>query len=275
MMSFLSDLKNTIEKKKRVLHENFDLTQYFVDQKPKVSTEPFSHIVVDNFFKDGFAKKIEDYFLSIRERGFGAREDISRLHPFRNEKGVYEYDGYLYVPKQREHEIFKLFYSVAWNSYFSNIFAQPTNLVTSLAVHHHEPGDSTGFVHHDYSEQKFCKDDTLENGVLANDQAREFERKCNLGMSHDFRIVSLIYYFGSNWKNGDGGETGVYASKTSEPTKIVAPVRNRLFAFQISPKSFHAFQTNKKPRSSIVQWFHIDTAWCVKKYGMLPKDIKS
>ena len=84
------------------------------------------------------------------------------------------------------------------------------------------------------------------------------------------RSIALIVYLGNDAvTDADGGGTGLYAPRGVAPAKVVAPQPNRLLAFQISPKSFHAFQTNATERNSITQWFHTPLAWSHRRYGHL------
>jgi Rps23 Pro-64 3,4-dihydroxylase Tpa1-like proline 4-hydroxylase len=117
-------------------------------------------------------------------------------------------------------------------------------------------------VHHDYAVKYFFKGDSLPNSVVPI-VTRTKEENNQMGASFGARrvIAIIMYLFGDDWQEGDGGGTGIYLSKNSEPCEVVDPKQNRLFGFHISPKSFHAFQGNKKPRVTIVQWFHVNPTW--------------
>ena len=69
-------------------------------------------------------------------------------------------------------------------------------------------------------------------------------------------MAILFFLETDGWKEGDGGETGLYSADGKTLLKKVAPLNNRLLAFQISPLSMHAFQKNNTERNSVVQWLH-------------------
>lgn len=266
MASFLESIFLKLNKKKLTILENIDLSQYLNTTKVNIIKEPFPHFVVDNFFKPEYEKKIRDFFTSRLNRGLSEVYDNNRFFPFLDLKGDFEYDGYKYAMfKKEDISELNIFFSLAWNQFFSKAFNQPTSTATSMALHYHSVGDRTGFIHHDYASKPFFKGDILENGVIYRTREGMPPRP---DYFNEMRIIAVLYYFGNdNWKEGDGGGTGVYFPKNNTPYKVVEPKNNRIFAFQISPKSFHAFQSNKKPRPSIVQWFHVNKDWCDKTYG--------
>ena len=263
MLKFLRIAKQKIDKQQGALKEDFPLRDYIQAPIPLVELSPFPHIVIDNFFNKETYEKILKHFNSVLSRGFSEQDDPTRFHLFLNLKGEYEYDGYLYVPQPGEEQGIDIFFSMAWNLLFSKLFDQPTGWCTTVAYHHHPTGDRTGFVHHDYAKKTFSLNDRLPNGVVFHERSNEsaISRK-DASVFEERRGIALLYYLGDHvWKEGDGGETGLYLSKGESPIKLIAPKSNRLLAFRISLRSFHALQETFQPRSSIVQWFHIP-AWC-------------
>ena len=234
--------------------ENISLSD-FTSVKAKdvaVENDPFPHIVVDNFFNPQTYQSLCDQFDQVKAKGLSLEKqaDFDRFHAFNM-----DYDGYLYVPNPTldSSNPLSLFYSLEWNNFFSKIFNQFTTFETSFAFHHHPPGDKTGFVHHDFVDKRFLKSLVLPNGVIAREMG-------NVGDIVSHRIISLLIYINNpEWHEGDGGETGIYSADGKRLLKKVPPVNNRLFAFQTSPKSMHAFQANTKDRNCLVQWFHIPT----------------
>lgn len=226
----------------------------FSDVRPgdiKVISEPFPHVVVDNFFKPDVYDALCKQFNEIKARGLSneKRGEYTKFHAF-----DMDYDGYVYAPPPTldPNNPRRIFYSLEWNVFFSKLFHQFTTFETSFAFHHHPPGDKTGFVHQDFVDINFYSTPTFPNGVIAGEKeksARTVARR---------RAISLLIYINNEeWQEGDGGETGIYAKDKTTLLKTVPPVNNRLFAFQTSPLSMHAFQTNKKERNCLVQWFHI------------------
>ena len=257
MLEFLRTAKLALEKEISVLKEDFSLHDYIQAPIPSVELSPFPHIVADNFFKEETYEKLLKHFNSVRDRGFSEQDDPMRFHPFLNLKGEYEYDGYVYVPRPEEEPALNIFFSLSWNLFLSKLFKKSTGWCTSLAYHYHPAGDRTGFVHHDQVSHTFSPADALANGVIFRTRAPISGVGHDASVFKEMRSIALLYYLGDNtWQEGDGGETGLYLSKGELPMKLVVPKNNRLFAFDISHKSFHAFQANGKPRSCIVQWLH-------------------
>ena len=266
MLKFLQSAKQTLEKELGALKEDFPLGDYIQAPIPSVEPSPFPHIVVDNLFNEKTYEGLLKHFQSVLDRGFSEQDDPTRFHPFLDLHGDYAYDGYVYVPRPEEDKALTLLFSVAWNMLFSKLFGQPTSWCTTVAYHHHPPGDRTGFVHHDYATKIFSLNNRLPNGVIFHerDKAPAISQN-NVPLLKERRGIALLYYLGDNaWEQGDGGETGLYLSKGESPVKLIAPKNNRLLAFHISLKSFHALQETFKPRSSIVQWFHVP-AWREEK----------
>ncbi len=250
--------KEAVEKKQRALREDFPLHAYLTQQSIKVMEYPFPCIVVDNFFNEETYRNICTHFESVLEGGFSKIQTASQFHPFEYSDKNYEYDGYVYAPWPKEADVLQLFFSLAWNTFFANIFGQATSLCTSMAYHHHPAGNRTGFIHNDFTPKIFSLEDKLENGVIF----REYHGAAKSlpytpTLIRETRKIALIYYIGNRpWQEGDGGETGLYESKEGKPKVLIAPQSNRLLAFLISSNSFHAFQENFQSRDSIVQWFH-------------------
>lgn len=274
-MSFTSRFFTALNKRTKALEEDVDLSNYLQPEafsvKPK--TEPFSYIVIDNFLKPEFEQQLKKYYDQIFKKGLSSDvKDATRFHPF-DER--INYDGYVFSPELKLDEPLKLFFSVQWNLFFSKLFNKPTTLGTNFAFHHHPARDKTGWVHNDYATYFFPHKLILPNGVTATrGEASEYKLTDgeNLAKTHyQKRSIALIYYFNNpEWKEGDGGETGLYKTKDEKSLVIkVAPVNNRLLAFDVCPESFHAFQENLKDRNTFVQWFHSELEWCEGKYGFL------
>jgi 2OG-Fe(II) oxygenase superfamily len=232
--------------------EDVDLDD-FINVKPKdiqVITEPFPHIIVENFFKPEIYEMLCDKFEVVEKRGLTkAKKDYGdQFHAF-----DIDYDGYVYTPPASTDpaDPLRLFYSLEWNGFFSKKFHQFTTFETILAFHHHPTGDRSGFVHNDYADKPFSSQARLPNGIMYHSDTGKPNRDAR-------RIIAILFYLkNDSWREGDGGETGIYSADGKVLLKKVAPINNTLFAFQISKKSMHAFQENHLARNSFVQWFHI------------------
>lgn len=254
----LEILKENFAKKQHVLEEDFDVLSCLNPNTLNIIEGPFPHVVIENFFTDSVYNALCADFDAVLARGLSKEADASRFQPFLNLRGEFEYDGYVYTPEVAQHPAAKIFFTVAWNQYFSNLFKQPTTHATVMAYHYHEPGNRTGFVHNDFSDVIFVEEDRLSNGVIPKSVAVTDPRPKHV----EKRIIALLYYLKNDtWKEGDGGETALYEKKDGAPVVFVPPKNNTLLAFHISRKSYHAFQKNNTLRSSIVQWFHAPEPW--------------
>ncbi len=262
MFTYLKTLRLSIDKERALIKESVRLEDYINSQNINIITTPFPHIVVDNFFKKEIHDKLLNHFQNVLDRGLSQGSDHTRFHTFYNLKGKFSYDGYVYTPRFGEEHTLDLFFSLAWNLFFSKLFKQPNGWCTSLAYHYHPAGNKTGWIHHDYVDKWFTEEDRLPNGIIFNQMEKREPARFP-----ERRIITLIYYLGLEDLQGAGGQTGLFADEHGPLVKLIAPVNNRLFSFQVSPKSFHAFQANSKPRMSIIQWFHIFPEWGIKKYG--------
>ena len=211
-----------------------------------VISEPFPHLVVDDFFTAEAYRTLCAGFDTAMRQGFSETIGGRRFHRFE-----VDYDGYVHtlVPSAEASNPFALFFSLEWNRFFSRIFGVTTGFETTAALHHHPSGDRTGYVHNDDADKPFSRKGRLANGVIwsaAGPDARPCRRK-----------LALLYFLENDgWREGDGGETALYAADAKTLVKKVAPINNRLLAFRIGPNSMHAFQENRAERNAVVQWFH-------------------
>lgn len=273
----ISSLLSTLRRRKEsadlelgALSEGLDFTHYIKSTKINVHKDPFPHIIIDDFFSRETAVHLSAFFTEVLNRGTAQQPDPTKFSPFVYSDNKHEYDGYVYTPRYDEDPSLALFFSATWNQFFSKLFHQPTGLCTSFSFHYHPPGNRTGFTHSDYAFKYFSPLHTTHFGSIYKEQ------NGGTNLLKTVRVIALIYYLkNDDWSDGDGGETGLYQNKGTVPVKLIEPINNRLFAFNISPHSLHAFQQNQKRRSSIIQWFHVDPDWCRRKYGFLPGQEKS
>jgi len=274
-MSLLHRIFTSINKRHKALEESVRLEDYMQPESfsPTMMTTPYRYVVIDNFFKPEFVEELSVYFNNMLAKGLGT-DHIDRSK-FRFFDPKIKYDGYVYTVPLGAPAPLDMFQSVAWNLFFTKLFGKPTTFGTNVALHHHPPHDKTGWVHNDYATYVFPQKTVLPNGVyISSGELPKGVSVPSMPLIKNFkqkRTIALLYYFNNpEWKEGDGGETGIYSSKSKDSLTVsVAPVNNRLLAFDISPASFHAFQENMKDRNCLVQWFHADLDWCEKEYGFL------
>jgi hypothetical protein len=135
----------------------------------------------------------------------------------------------------------------------------------NAGIHHHKVGSKHGRIHNDLNPGWFGGAPTWD-GVTISDG--NFCHYTTGRISHSgvkpvevIRAVALIYYLGNpSWRDGEGGETGLYArpdDDVSKPAISIPPINNSLIALECTPTSYHSFISNRvHPRNSIIMWLH-------------------
>lgn len=228
-----------------------------------VLTEPYPHIILDNFFDERTSVGICEHFKKIKEQGLAETFEQERLARFPS------YDAYCYIFRRDCGSPMNLFHSREWVSYIAQMFELPLLTDVVAEYHHHKVGSKSGASHTDYMNVYF-KPNPLENGV------NPWRFECNYmggdeqsGVIQRTRAIAYLYYFGDeNWQEGDGGETAIYDGQ-GKLVKKVAPIHNRMFIFACSPHSHHAFLSNhKSERNTVIGWLHMHPVAAIKRYGM-------
>lgn len=219
-----------------------------------ITSYPFSHILLPNFFQDAFYNELCDAFRYKKNQGlfedFQA-EQFSHLSNF---------DVYCWTLPPHSQEPFSFFYSTFWRDYIAKLFAIHLTDDVLVQLHHHQIDSNSCYVHSDFTEVAFS-DNSLAHGINPwYFQQDYFVRKSSHLDNHikkRVRAIAIIYYLDNEWQAGDGGETALFADKQNEiPALKIAPINNTLLAFAISPESYHQFLSNKKTRNSLNMWFH-------------------
>lgn len=259
LKTVLRFLRLRIQKAIQISKEDIDMRRYINEVSEKKimhCTEPFEYIVIDDFFTKETYEGIARYVESVKNRGYSEKPSANKFYPFKYVTGYLEkYGGYFYPPKYKEDPFSDIFFSVSWNIFIEKMIGRFTNECVSTTLHIHTNGNSSGWVHTDNQEIFFNEADRISNGmVLQSNYQKNFTLKVA-------RSVAVLYYCcNDGWREGDGGETGIFKSPEDlEPYKKIEPINNRLLIMKISPKSYHAFMGNKTTRHAFVQWFHQDT----------------
>ena len=156
---------------------------------------------------------------------------------------------------------------------------------TILEFHNHPKNSSHGWIHNDYHVANFA-DDPLYNGINLWKGNTNYRQKQDIPGEYitNVRSIALTYYMNPesyDWKEGDGGETGLFPSHQGEVDvstciRKIAPIPNRLAVYEINPYSWHAIMMkNKEERISVHQWYHSEYEYYRNKYsysGISPMD---
>lgn len=234
----------------------------------RMRKKPYRHIVIDNLFKKDFYQTLCEEFQSRLEMGFAEKFSRKKFWKFSH------YDAYCWsFDPEKDHKFSDVFYSPAWRRFINNFFGLKLTKNVLAEFHHHMPNSAKGYIHNDYDISSFIKE-PLPNGMNPHRHKVKYRGRVD-GAIHCVRSIAVLYYFNNpKWNEGDGGESAMFTGygKDEEPVRKVAPVNNRLFAFEISPTSFHSFISNKRNvRNSMVMWFHSPEPYCVARYGEAPK----
>jgi len=235
------------------------------DIKIEKFTDPYSYIIIDNLFKPEIYQKMCDKFhtyISRVEKPFGKVGDTGL-----------DYDALIYQVKEEDcSEGYDFFKFKLWQIFISNIFDIELNQHIAYSLHFHkgsiEKPSRNGWPHLDLS---ICSAiDDPEKSIKLNGDCNYADDTFNAQPQTKkiMRSVAMLYYFNNknDQQEGDGGGTGVFKNYNSNSfVKEVKPINNRLFAFEISPKSYHGFVGAKFDRSAMVSWFHSNPSYIVSK----------
>lgn len=237
--------------------------------KLNIYNEPFKYIVIDNLFKPEIYNKLSKKFPE-----YIARKNAPHGQVGHNPKNIYNAIIYGFHLNDFT-DGYDFFIDTFWKNYLSDILDITFNQHTICSTHFHkgspEQPSKDGWVHKDLSICSAIDDPSKEIKVIddceyADDSnGQPFARKI-------IRSVANLFYLNNkeNVSIDDGGGTAVCNSyNINERVKTILPINNRMFAFEISPISYHSFIGANFDRSAVVQWFHSDPLYIVKKH--LPK----
>jgi hypothetical protein len=209
---------------------------------------PFRHTIIDDYLSQSaykqFCRHAEDLVSHTTVRAFNDYD--AKAYPLSGNHTIL-----------LKHILTKNFFDINRNYYASKY----TNCIDA-AVHIHRPGSRAGWRHNDFNFGHFLRSESTDL-IYSNNEICDYRRgTINEKGQEAIRLVrslACLFYFDNSWHEGDGGETLVSMHEQCEGCKydkLIAPVDNRLFMFECSPFSFHAFQGAAKFRKSLIFWLH-------------------
>jgi hypothetical protein len=183
-----------------------------------VSTEPYFHVVIDNFFDNAIAEKISDEFMDYNdERWFFYNNQIE------NKKTI---NDWRFFPSQ----IYRTF-----NSFCSESFTEMLQNITGISKLYPDYGLHGGGLHMH-----------SRNGKL--NVHKDYSLHPKLGMQ---RKLNLIVYLSKDWKPewGGGLELWSHNDETNQPKEKVKEVEcvfNRAVLFDTTQNSWHGLPNELK-----------------------------
>lgn len=220
---------------------------------------PFDHVVAECMFTDRFYRAFE---AAVTERlGLFTRD-------------MPDYDASGYAVTSAEDGALALFHSRPWHDLVARAMGVEATGDVNIALHHHEPGGANGSIHNDLNPGWFVGEDRPD-GITVADSSRcgYWHGDDAVGPTYErIRAVAVLVYVGNEvWQPGDGGETGLYLSRSQavdEPAVRVPPRNNTLLAFECTPTSYHSFVSNRRiGRTSLIQWLHRSRDEVVARWG--------
>lgn len=226
-----------------------------------VYTYPFRHIVIDNLLPRAVYEALEGDFNRILALGISEERTRGQFNRFDL------YDLYSYVPKPTLELPYGCFFSETYFQMLESALARTFTRDTFATFHHHTPNPEDNYIHNDYV-YEYCADEPLPNGINPWFYQCDKHRPSANGRPV-VRAATSIFYLANGWQPGAGGETGIF--KTKDPASLVrsvAPVNNRLLAFDITPTSFHNYMKCSMPaRNSLAQWYFASEGDALARFG--------
>lgn len=252
----------------------------FLKQNPYISenvqvnkySEPYNYCVIDNLFKPEIYQKMckkSPEYIARQPEAMGKIGDTG-LH----------YNAIIYSIKEEDCvDGFDFFVSKFWQEFASKLFDIKLNQHNALSLHWHKGSPETpsksGWSHADLSVCSAIDDPSKDVKLIGDCNYADDTTDTQPKTTKIMRSIAILYYFNNKepLESEDGGGTAIYnnyniSSKVSE----VKPINNRVFLFEISPKSYHGFIGAKFDRTAIVHWFHSSPSYIVKRHEKLFKE---
>jgi len=228
--------------------------------------EPYRYVVIDNLFKPEIYEKI-----SKKVPELIAKQNKSHGQVGSNPNLIYDAIIYSLIENDCS-EGLDFFITSFWKNYLSELFDVMLNEHTAYSAHFHKGSkdkpSKSGWAHKDLT---ICSaiNDLSKDVKIINDCDYANDSNDPPNTNKIIRSVVTLFYLNNieNPSEEDGGGTGIYDNyQKNNLIKNILPKNNRLFIFEISPLSYHAFIGAKFDRSALVQWFHSCPSYYVHKH---------
>lgn len=218
---------------------------------------PFRYGFIENVFSTSFAKKLQQFHGTsiVKAKHIGDRNVV----------GERLYSAINYTPNQIDfaNSAIAGLASDALKQFIVGLLGVQANNCIMLHLHRHHPPSKSGHPHTDCAVVSFPAHGPTVNGfkiyqpdsgcIYADDSrdSQPTSRKVA-------RSLACIYYLGiQDWKDGDGGETSMFALDKTTVLEKIPPKHNSLLIFDSNPISYHAYSASESLiRDSIIWWYH-------------------
>lgn len=233
-----------------------------------ISSYPYNYLIVEDLFDEGTAFGLSAVFNDLIRTG----RPVGKV----GEVGELVYDAINFTPKM-EHVKSSPVSNIA-STELKNLIAEVFDIYLDenlmIGMHRHNPPSKPGWTHTDFAVVSFPNIPVNHGGQRVYADAYS----CNYSDDSKHRqpdtiktaraIACLYYTANQEWFQGLGGETGIYLPDGKTLVASIPPKNNLLFAFEISPHSYHAYQGSEAmQRSSFIWWYHASPSYLMKRHG--------
>ena len=232
---------------------------------------PFEHVRAENVFVPHFYEKLEAAFTGLLDNGL-----TDKRQPLHFSRSIPNFDAYVArIPADQSCPL-DIFLCREWHDLLAGLFAVKGLGYVNAELHHHPVHSASGSIHTDLNPGWFVQRSEEQKLVVSDNGICNYRTgktsQIEVPAIRTIRAVAMLFYLANRkWRDGHGGETGLYASKDADvesPPASVVPHNNSLLAFRCAPNSFHSFLSNKRyARNCIVLWVHASYEDAVSQWG--------
>jgi hypothetical protein len=230
---------------------------------------PFPHVVARDVFEPGFYGALDAQIRAILARGLSETPAAGR---FARSLPGYDAYGLALAPGDGPAGVLL---EPGWRDLLADLWGVERMPYVFAGAHHHAPGGRSGFIHNDFNPVWFPRAGAA--AIRTPDEARCAYKTGAGSLAGDEKVqvvrgaVVILYVANDPWQDGDGGETGLYASadaRIDRPDAVCPPESNTLVSFECTPRSFHGYlASRRRARTSLIMWVHRPLAEARARYG--------
>lgn len=233
-----------------------------------ISSFPFNYLIVEDLFDEAAAFGLAATFTDLirQAKPIGKVGEVGEL--------IYEAVNFTPLLEHVQTTPIGCIASLHLKHLISEVFDIRLDENLMIGMHRHNPPSKAGWTHTDFAVVSFPDIPTNYRGQRIYHQSSG----CNYSDDSKHRqpetiktaraIACLYYTANPHWTRGMGGETGIYLSDGKTLVASSPPRNNSLFAFEISPISYHAYLgAPSMQRNSYIWWYHAPPGYLMKRHA--------